>query len=455
MLWTALLLTPSLDGTPPSTEALNGLAVWALQFTPRVAVADEAVVMDVEDSVRLFGGKRKLRDRVRQESTDLGVGPLAWAATSLGAIALARGGIENGFKRPLQDLLDTLPLETLTAALPHRTTLLQLGCQTLGDIRRLPRGGIGRRFDAALLVAMDQAYGLRPSVHTWTVLPETFRGYLELMSRVETAPEMLWGARRLLLQMCGWLAARQSGTTAFTLRWAHDSMRSRHASGGGAITIRTAQGTRDVEHLCRLLAENLAKVELEAAVGDLELVADDVRPLEMVSTSLLPDPGAEGESLQRVLERIAARLGPDRVLHAEVVSDHRVEWMQQWQPVTEGSTRAFKALGRAQSTTAASKKRKAPEAPSLAQPGFVLAAPVRLSMRGARPMFHGPLQLLAGPHRVEGGWWHRVKSETGETILNVQRDYWLARNPYLGYLWVFQERLADDQAAWYMHGNFA
>lgn len=58
-------------------------------------------------------------------------------------------------------------------------------------------------------MALDQAYGLRPEVYEWLTLPETFQARLELMSRVETAPALLFGARRLLIQMCGWLAARR------------------------------------------------------------------------------------------------------------------------------------------------------------------------------------------------------------------------------------------------------
>jgi len=108
MLWAALLLPNGPDATPPSDDALRGLATWALQFTPRVAVSGDAVLLEVEASVRLFGGKRALRDRVVQEGADLGVTAIAWATTSLGAHALARAGIENGFKRPLEELLDVL-----------------------------------------------------------------------------------------------------------------------------------------------------------------------------------------------------------------------------------------------------------------------------------------------------------------------------------------------------------
>ena len=163
-------------------------------------------------------------------------------------MALARAGKENGFRRPLEKLLDGLSIETLSATERHHTTLTQLACKTLGDIRRLPRGGVSRRFDKELLTALDQAYGLRPEVHTWVQIPEGFKARLELMSRVDMAPALLFGARQLIVQMCGWLAARHAGITAFVLRWAHDSMRSKNVGEGGELVIRTAAPMREIEH---------------------------------------------------------------------------------------------------------------------------------------------------------------------------------------------------------------
>lgn len=437
MLWAALLFPCGPDGTPPPNEELLGPATWALQFTPRVAVFEEAILMEVEASVRLFGGKRALRNRVLAELRDLGGLALAWAPTGLAAMALARVGIENGFKKPIDELLDALPMDVLSATKLHRTTLAQLGCRTLGDIRRLPRGGIARRFDKGLLSALDRAYGLIAEGHVWWQLPEKFHTRLELMSRVEHAPAMLFGARRLLLQMCGWLAARHAGTTAFKLHWCHDSMRSNDAGDGGELVVRTAEPMRDIEHLCRLLAENLARVELLAPVGELELEAVDVVALEEQSDSLLPDAKHNGETFALVLERIAARLGPEHVLRPVLVEDHRLEWAQHWQPAPTPLPR---------------KRTKTTRTP---QPTFVLPQPLRLAVRADRPLYQGPLRLLCGPHRVEGGWWHRVVEAGAQDTRFVSRDYWVALSEHAGVLWIFQERLADDQTAWYLHGSFA
>ena len=397
--------------------------------------------MEVEASVRLFGSKRRLVERVRNECVDLGVQQLSWAPTSLAALALARSGVSNGFGKPLEQLLDALPLESLTFVAAHRATLVRLGCRTLGQVRALPRGGLSRRFDALLLTTLDQTYGLRPEAHTWVELPDEFQAKLELMARVELAPALLFGARRLLLLMSGWLAARHSGVTAFTLKWCHDAMRSKSAGDGGELTVRTAQPTRDIEHLTRLLAEHLAKVTLLAPVGDLALVATEVHALEGVSLSLLPETRPAGESLALVIERIAARLGPERVLRPVVLEDHRIEWMCHWQP--------------APASLPHHSNRKRKRTVDIPQPTFVLPEPLRLATRGHRPLYQGVLQLLAGPHRVEGGWWDRTGDPSGPATRQVARDYWVALSEHAGVLWVFQTRLADDETAWFLHGTFA
>jgi len=435
MHWAALLLDKPSGADSTHDDELRGLATWALQWTPRVSVVDAAVVMEVEASLRLFGGRLALRERLRSESEELGVAIVAWAPTSLAALAFARAGEEDGFAGPLSEGLDALPMDVLTAVGPHRPTLARLGCRTLGDLRRLPRGGVARRFDKALLDALDQAYGLKPEVHCWETIPETFSARLELMSRVEHAPALLFAARRLLLQMCGWLASRHAGTTAFTLKWAHDTMRSKSAGPGGELTIRTGEATRSLDHFARLLGEHLGKTQLLAPAGELTLLVDHEEPLEERSASLLPDTVRQGETLREVLERIAARVGPANVVRPVLTEDHRIEWAQCWQPSAHKSPRGTGSI-------------------AMPQPTWLLPEPLALAVRGHRPLYQGTLQMLAGPHRVEGGWWDRAGEGGREATRRVQRDYWVALSEHAGVLWIFRERTAGDDTAWYLHGIF-
>ena len=435
--WAALLTDDACDSSLRIDP--QGIAVWALQFTPRVAKVDHAVLLEVEQSLRLFGGEECVHQRVETGAAELGVSRLAWAPTSLAALACARIGIRDGFAGPVAKVLDPLPFESVDAIAAHGATLARLGCKTLADVRRLPRGGISRRFDSQLLLAMDQAYGLRPEGYPWVGLPESFSAKLELPGRVDTAPALMFGARRLLVQMGGWLTARHCGVTAFTLHWCHDTMRSKDAGEGGEITVRTAQATQNVDHLTRLLTENLAKVTLKAPAGDLVLTATQVTPFIEQSGSLIPDDRATGEAIDLVLERIEARLGKGRVLRPVMTEDTRMEWMNHWQPMN--------------AKRPVTKVRQVPGP----QPTWILKKPLRLDVKGDRPLYQGPLQLLLGPERVEGGWWHRVKDAEGnQQTLNVARDYWVALSQHAGALWIFQQRLSKDAAAsWFLHGLFA
>ena len=435
--WAALLTDDACDSSLRIDP--QGIAVWALQFTPRVAKVDHAVLLEVEQSLRLFGGEECVHQRVETGAAELGVSRLAWAPTSLAALACARIGIRDGFAGPVAKVLDPLPFQSVDAIAAHGATLARLGCRTLSDVRRLPRGGISRRFDSQLLLAMDQAYGLRPEGYPWVGLPESFSAKLELPGRVDTAPALMFGARRLLVQMGGWLTARHCGVTAFTLHWCHDTMRSKDAGDGGEITVRTAQATQNVDHLTRLLTEYLAKVTLKAPAGDLVLTATQVTPFIEQSGSLIPDDRATGEAIDLVLERIEARLGKGRVLRPVMTEDTRMEWMNHWQPMN--------------AKRPVTKVRQVPGP----QPTWILKKPLRLDVKGDRPLYQGPLQLLLGPERVEGGWWHRIKdSEGNQQTLNVARDYWVALSQHAGALWIFQQRLSKDAAAsWFLHGLFA
>lgn len=391
--------------------------------------------MEVEASVRLFGGRRALRNRVVAEAKQIGVAQVSWAVTGLGALVLARSGIENGFKKPLQDLLDRRPMGCLSAVRAHEVTLAQTGCRTLGDVRRLPRGGLTRRFGKELLHALDMVYGQghADETYTWEVLPESFKARLELDFRVEHAPALLNGAERLIIQMCGWLCARHSGTTRFTLKWRHDAMRSRDAGDGGELTVGTAKPSRAVQHLCKLLGEHLAKTTLLAPAGELELTADEVHDQAGVNASLLHDPAEDGEALDIVLERVAARLCPQAVKRCVIREDHRQESMARWVPANEEVPR-----------------QNAPTTP-LPQPTLVLREPLKLTVRNERPCYQGELQLLAGPQCVEGGWWDR--DEAAGQGRNIVRDYWLAESEHAGLLWIFKAQL-DDGIGWYLHGAF-
>ena len=66
------------------------------------------------------------------------------------------------------------------------------------------------------------------------------------------------------------------------------------------------------------------------------------------------------------------------------------------------------------------------------------------------PVYGGALTLIAGPERIEAGWWS-LGADARDGA--VHRDYFVARNPRGQTLWVFRELAAPR--GWFLHGFFA
>ena len=430
MRWLALCCTP--DAPDGDRDALAWLA---LSFTPRVARLEEAVVAEVSTTLKLFRGARALRQRLQQQAAQAGLalGPMAWAQTALGALALARNADTTPGR--LSERLDALPLSALSAAQAHHAMLARLGCQRLGELRRLPRTALAKRFGPALLTALDQAYGDLPEVHSWLTLPDRFDARLELPYRVEHAPVLLHFAAVLLRQLCAFLTARHAGVRALRLSWQHDAMRARDVADSGELSIATADTTRDLPRLTRLLGEHLARTELAAPAGEISLSADTVLPLEESSSSLLPGPAdpAERTTTNALLERLSVRLGAAHVREGRLREDHRLDHMQSWHAWPAPPAIALRR-------------------PSGPQPTWLVQPPQPLrSDAREQPTYCGPLALVSGPHRVEAGWW--------EGACGMQaRDYFVYRSATRGLLWVYHERpssTAPASTGWFLHGVFA
>ena len=304
----------------------------------------------------------------------------------------------------------------------------------LGEMRRLPRPGLQRRCGGELLDVLDAAYGMRAELFDWIAAPTTFRAHLELFDRVEHAEALLFGAQRLLLQLTGWLCARQLAVERITLQLEHE--RGRVACAPTAIEVVLAEPAWRDEHLVRLLKERLGKQVLEAPVIGLCLEALQMQPMEPPSESLFPEPGGSEEDQWRLLELLVARLGPDKVLQAAPQADYRPELANQWVPVNK-NIRA-----------AALQARMPPDVASLPRPSWLLAKPIALLMRDNRPFYGSPLKMMSAPERIESGWWSELQA----------RDYFIAEGEDHAHYWVYRERMvggAEGAAPrWFVHGLF-
>ena len=401
-------------------EALRGLAAWASQFTPRVTLALPAtVLLEVSASLKLFKGLSAILHRQRAGLKAMGhVAAIAVAPTPMAAAWLARAGVEKHVAPArLQQVLAALPVSLLEDDEKTLAALENIGVRTLGELLALPRAGVARRFGEALIEELDKALGHQPDPRIWYQPPASFRAGIELPAEVSNAGQLIFAARRLVLQLCGYLAGRVAGVRRFSLELLHAG------SQATLCVIGLVAPAADAGHLMRLTRERLQRTTLPRPVSGLVLAADAIEPLAKGSLSLFQDAGQASGEWQELVEHLRARLGKEAVSGLALCAEHRPEY------ASVGTE-----PGAARSAAARFGER----------PLWLLEKPSALPEQDAVPQYQGALKLLAGPERIESGWWDGRE---------VKRDYFVALSRDGALLWIYRERQLDGR--WYLHGFFA
>ena len=476
---TALSLQPQLrlgEADPArDAAALQAVAFALLAFTPAVSLAGpQTVLAEVQASLRFFGGRTRLLARLRAALRPLGhavqlaCAPTAQAAQWLASWrddddAAAAGGATAA------PALGDLPVALLAAARPHLAALQTLGLVTLADLQRQPRDGLARRFGPALIDEIDRATGARADPREPLQPPAVFDSRLELFTRAEDSVALLAGASVLLARLVAWAGARHGRIGGFVLRL-HPETHRRAARAGDAGTLQLelllAEPLLDAAHLQVLLRERLQRLPLAAPVIELGLHCAHLVAAAAPNAELFPSAASVREGWQRLLERLEARLGPQRLQRLEALGEHRPERATRLRPAI-GPGSAPEASGAsppparraaaARPGAARARVASSPPPPPAAEPGqwprqsrpvWLLAPPQPLREQGGSPWLAGqPLNLVSGPERIETGWWDDDL---------VARDYFIAQAADGSLLWIYRHRLAPPPgtSGWYLHGRF-
>lgn len=415
-------------------ELLQQVATRAQQFTPRVSlVPPDGLLLEVKGSLHLFGGINGIREAVESECAAIAARPvLALAPTPLAALAGARAGKALVVTDPARLVGQIAPLPLAVLRWPEETItrLARMGVRTIGQVLRLPRSGLARRFGSELLTDLDRLTGRMADPRSAFRAPERFRRRCNLLYDLEHHEPLLEALAPLLQELTEFLHTRQCGITQLECLLHH-----RHAPATRCV-LRFAAPVADPRRLNALLGERLTTLCLPEPVRACELRSDEIIPRELPSCSLWQPGehgGEAGASSSELIEKLRARLGAEAVYGLQVRADHRPE--SAWGAIDPVSGSCASGRSRAEILQ--------PPWPAFRRPLWLLPVPRLLAESEGLPRHRGPLRLLGEPERIETGWW-----DGGE----VARDYYTALDVRGVRLWLFRERTPPHR--WYLHGIF-
>jgi protein ImuB len=347
--------------------------------------------------------------------------------------------------------LDRLPLEPAT-----RDALAKLAVASLGELARLPAGGVLERFGAGAYRLHRMAAGALDQELAPAPERVPLEAHVDLEHGAghggggETLDSILACAAELAAPMCAELARSGEAAAEIALELRLDD--------GSALEERVtpARPTCDVNWLMRLLRLRLAsRSPFEGATGATGGVTGAARPtrptrptrIERVGVTLARAPARseQGALFQEARSRprraaakafsaLRASFGEEAVVRARGASAHLPEHSFTWERCDE-LARAAPAPVRGPSC-----------APPLVR--VLLDAPLELPPRGRREpdgwllrgVTHGSVARLLGPYRLSGGWW---RSET-------RRDYYFAELSGGEIAWIFHDLV---RRRWFLQGS--
>jgi protein ImuB len=393
-------------------QALQRLAAWCYQYSSQVCIPGgrNGLFLEAGASERLFGPIEQLGKRLQKELGQLGYYAQAGSAPTPEAAWLAAPeGLHITGSTDIRQQLAPLPLDRLQLDPAQGVAMERMGFRQLNDLLRLPRKSLTRRFGPSLPDYLDRILGIRPDPRAMFHPPESFSSRLELPAEIQSCQGLLFPLKRLAEELCGVLRGADTAIQSLQIFLGHED----HEDT--SLDLGLQSPTQDASRIQGVLRERLERLRLPQAVREIRLAAPTLLKFNAGQHSLFRDtPAEQQQDIQQLAERLQARLGSEAVSGLTGVEDHRPEYS--WRP---------RALDERPSCTALAHR-----------PPWLLPKPKLCTIEH--------YEILAGPERIESGWWDGH---------DCRRDYFIVRDNHGSTLWAFREY--KPRRGWYLHGIFA
>lgn len=318
----------------------------------------------------------------------------------------------------------SVPLARLDLDAKLRDALLRLGIARVGELVRLPAGGILERFGRDAYQLYQLAAGERWDPLVPVAPPEAPDECVTLDDDITDIEQLMFVLRPALDRLLARLATHGRALTAL-----HLELALRHAVGNleaRADCIRAAAPTLDARALLRLAHLRLSATPPAAPVHALRLWADDTAATREQLALFAAHPRRCLRAANEALARLRAELGDAAVQRAVLRDGHLPEATFAWESLPHLLAAAPRALPEPAPPLILTRRMlPSPRAlPPQVHPkhddGWLLSGPQ-----------HGSVSHITGPYILSGGWWSPHE---------LHREYHFAELTPGNYLWVFYDR---------------
>jgi len=410
-LWLYLHFT-DLQEEKEDIEKLERLARWLYRVTSDIALTPPCgLVLRVTSMLSLYSSFNDYWHQVKAQIESTGLSyRYATGNTPLAAQVLANGHgmLLEEDANSLLLLLKRQSTNSLTVDKKLKDGLKRVGLQTLAHVFRIPRSELAKRFGSGFAIYIEKLIGNIQHPVCFYTPPAVFRQALDLHHEVQNTQYLSKPLEVLLERLESFLDAHNHTCDELILFLRHRDTEEKNKL---TLSIHAAHGQTQAHKWLELCELKLEGVSLEAPVIAIELYVprsmEDYRDI----TDLF-DQKTQGISAAELIAQLQAKLGEDAVSGIRLLEDDRPELAFEYCP----PLLAHQVISH-----------------TPYRPVFILPHP--------RLLFD-KVTLHSTAERITTGWWDNFF---------MQRDYFIARDKYGAWLWVFK----TPDKKWFLHGWFS
>lgn len=437
----ARVLVPGLqviaDQPELSARLLNRFALWAIQYTPFVAVdLPDGLILDMTGCAHLWGGEPNYYRAVIGKLRSMDYNARGGIASTVGAAwAWSRFGVGSPIVPPGQERVAISQMSPAALRLEPDVLLRlkKVGIRSVDQIIQQPRASLPPRFGKSLLLRLDQALGqaAEPLIPVRPIVP--YQDRLPCLEPIRTATGIEIALTRLLESVCSRLKAEGKGLRSAVF------MCYRVDGEIQQISIGTNRATYNINHLFKLFAEKIEQIQPDLGIEVFQLEAKKVEDHNASQETLWGGPcSIDSLSLAELLDRLTNKAG-EGIIHRYLPAAHH------W---PERAIQPAKSL---------QDKPATPWPVARQRPIHQLPTPEAIEVTAPIPdyppmsfRYRGHLHQIIkadGPERIEDEW-----VDTGAR----HRDYYAVEDQDGGRFWLFRSGHYGDPAParWFLHGFF-
>lgn len=455
------------------------LAHWMLRYSPSVSTYEyDSFVLDITGCDHLFGGEMTMAQMIENAFLKMGFSARIAISNSVSAgFALVHYGAKPIYRLPVNwrgDELDILPVEALRLNGETVTLLKRLGLKHIGDVRRLPRVALERRFresrksttkrqSASLAQSvqwrLDQLSGALAEPLVTIVEPQNFRAQKQCPELALEHGAVAIAFDEMLPDLCALLQEAGKGARCICLTGY------RADGGSSAARVSLSQPANRPDILARLFKDRFDRIDCGFGIDLFVLEASGVSAISTEQHDIMggEQVSLSSSSIANFADIVENRVGSNAVSRLAPCASHVPERAQKmvgvnapiswdkWKRVQpRWSPRPVRLLVRPEPALVTA---QVPDSPPIQ---FVWRRVLRRVVRSR------------GPERILPEWWHdNLKSRPGALYRDYYdvedefgRRYWLFRATKAEQMVTHDNDNADDEmrtvltSSWFVHGLF-